>query len=482
MIVVTMEKIYCKYHPAAPARWHCPSCRVNFCMACAEPDTGRVEPTCPLCGQRTTSLGAGNLIRPFWQRIPRFFLFPAHVIPLLFILVLAGLSMLVSGSLFGMLFMLAINIVFFKYAFVILEDTAQGYLEPRPITKSVISDELELPLKQLLLIFFIGTLNYKVLQYFGLGPFFITVFMSVVAFPAAIMVLAVEHSFFRALNPLMILVTIKRIGMSYFIMCLFLALLLSGAAVASDILTTVLPQKLWFASSNFINMYFILIMYNMMGYVIYQYHEQLGHSVTEAYLESETGGNKAVSDPRFRHIDILLQEGKTAEAEQKLVRAIKDNPGEFDAREKLHRFYIATHNQKGLMQHSADYIMRLLHTNRPSEAMRIYLEASHIASQLKPGGARERHELAELLKTNGQSRAALSLLNNLHQEFPSYEGIPGAYLLVAQIMFEYFGEEKKALQVLDFLKKKYAGHPFLKDVEEYRQVIEKMTTASQPSA
>lgn len=378
--------------------------------------------------------------------------------------------------------MLAINIVFFKYAFVILEDTAQGYLEPRPITKSVILDELELPLKQLFFIFFIGTLNYKVLQYFGLGPFFITVFVSVVAFPAAVMVLAVEHSFFRALNPLMILVTIKRIGGSYFIMCLFLALLLSGAAVASDLLTTVLPQKLWFASSNFINMYFILIMYNMMGYVIYQYHEQLGHSVTEAYLEAETGGDKPVSDPRFRHIDILLQEGKTAEAEQKLVQAIKENPGEFDAREKLHRFYIATHNQKGLMQHSADYIMRLLHANRPSEAMRIYLEASHTAPQIKPSGARERHELAGLLKTNGQSRAALSLLNNLHQEFPSYEGIPGAYLLVAQIMFEYFGEEKKALQVLDFLKKKYAGHPFLKDVEEYQQVIEQMTTASQPSA
>lgn len=471
-----MEKIYCKYHPAAPARWQCNACRVNFCTACAASDTDGIEPVCPLCGQKTASLGAGNLIRPFWQRIPRFFLFPAHAVPLLFILVLAGLSMLVSGSAFGMLFMLVINIVFFKYAFAILEDTAQGYLKPKPITGSVIFDELELPLKQLLLIFFIALLNYKVLGFFGFGPFILAVIISVAAFPAAVMILAVEHSILKALNPLMILVTIKRIGPSYFIMCLFLALLLSGATVASDLLTTSLPQNIWFASSNFINMYFILIMYNMMGYVIYQYHEQLGFTVTEAYLE--TDGGKPASDPRFRQVDILLQEGKTEEAEKKLVQEIEENPGEFDVREKLHRFYIAAHNQQGLVQHSADYIMRLLHANKPSEAMRVYLEASQIAPKLKPAGARERHELAELLRKNGQSRAALNLLNNLHQEFPSYEGIPGAYLLVSQIMFEYFGEEKKALQVLDFLNKKYVGHPLLKDVEEYRQVIERMTVAN----
>lgn len=479
-----MEKVFCKYHPSTPARWQCQPCRVDFCTSCARPDKDGEAPVCPLCGQRTTSLGAGNLIQPFWLRIPRFFLFPAYPVPLLLMLALTVLStLLASGSLMGVLFMLAISVVFYKYAFVILEDTAQGYLKPRPITGSVITDELELPFKQLLLIIVLGVLNYQVLVNFGGGPFVLIALSSVAIFPAAIMVLAVEHSFFKAVNPLMLLVTIKRIGPSYFIMCFFLVLLLSGGAIASDLLLKVLPQSLWFASSNFISMYFILIMYNMMGYVIYQYHEQLGHDVTEEYLETETPSAKAAAgDPRFRHIDILLQEGKTAEAEQRLIQAIEENPGEFDAREKLHRFYIATKNRDGLMRHSADYVARLLHSNKPSEAMRVYLEASHIAPKIKPGGARERHELAQLLKSNGQSRAALSLLNNLHQEFPAYEGIPGAYLLVAGIMFEYFGEEQKALQVLDFLKKKFPGHPLQQEVEEYRRVIERMAGAGQPSA
>lgn len=477
-----MEKVYCKYHPDSPARWHCQPCQVNFCSTCISPDKEGEAPACPICGQRTTSLGAGNLIQPFWQRIPRFFLYPAHTGPLLFVLALSALSALASESLVGMLFILMINVVFLKYAFVVLEDTAMGFLKPRPITRKVISDEIELPFKQLFLIFFIATINLKVLEYFGGGPFLMIAIVSIMLFPASIMVLAVEHSFFMAINPLMLLVTIKRIGPSYFIMCFFLALLLSSATIASDLLVPVLPENLWFAGSNFISMYFILIIYNMMGYVIYQYHEQLGHSITEEYLETGQEPSQKSADPRFRQIDILMQEGKTGEAEKKLIQAIKENPGDFEAREKLHRYYIATRNKQGLLEHSANYVNRLLHSQKPSEAMRIYLEASHITPDIKPAGARERHELAELLKTNGQSRAALSLLNNLHKEFPSYEGIPGAYLLVAKIMFEYFGEEHKAIQVLDFINKKYPGHGLQKDVEEYRHVIERMAGVSQPNA
>jgi tetratricopeptide (TPR) repeat protein len=228
-------------------------------------------------------------------------------------------------------------------------------------------------------------------------------------------------------------------------------------------------------------MYFALIMYSMMGYVLYQFHEQLGFSVEEEYQEDQAKQRKDIGDPRFRYIDILLQEGKVTEAEQKLIQAIKDNPGELEPREKLHRLYIATRNLVGLQQHSADYVVRLLHMKKPSEAMRVYLEAYHVTEEIKLKGAKERYELAELLKSNGQSRVALNLLNNLHQEYPSYEGIPAAYLLVAEIMFEYFSEEQKALQILDFLLKKYPGHPLQEKIKDYRQVVERMAN-THPSA
>jgi len=476
-----MAKVYCKYHPAIPARWSCDQCHINFCTDCVHRDKPGSDPTCPVCGRKAVSLGAGNVIRPFWHRLPHFFLFPAHLTPLLFLLALTVLSVLVSRSLFGLLIQLVINIVFLKYAFVVMEDVAHGHLKPRPISGSVLSDELELPFKQIFLIVFMATVNYKVLEYLGSGPFTLVLIFTVLAFPASIMVLAIEHSFFKALNPLVLLVTMKRIGPSYFILCIFLMLLLFGSDQAIYLFSTILPLKLFFAAVNFISMYFALIMYSMMGYVLYQYHEELGFSIEEEYQEDSISQKRDVGDLRFRNIDILLQEGKVTEAEQKLIQAIKDNPGELEPREKLHRLYIATRNQTGLQQHSADYVVRLLHMKKPSEAMRVYLEAYHVTEEIKLKGAKERYQLAELLKSNGQSRVALTLLNNLHQEYPSYEGIPAAYLLVAEIMFEYFNEEQKALQILDFLSKKYPGHPLQGKIKEYRQVVERMAN-SHPSA
>ncbi|MEJ2142092.1 MAG: hypothetical protein P8Y24_07005, partial [Gammaproteobacteria bacterium] len=183
------------------------------------------------------SLGAGNLIIPFWHRIPHFFIYPANLVPLLVMFSIVVLSGIVSGSLFGFLINLALYIVFMKYAYVVLEQSAQGYLKPKPFEWSDLTDELELPFKQLFVIIAVYSFNMFVYKNLGEGMFLITMFLSVLSFPASVMVLAVEHSFFQAFNPLIVLATIKRIGMSYFILCIFLALLLTGSWVAMDLIS-----------------------------------------------------------------------------------------------------------------------------------------------------------------------------------------------------------------------------------------------------
>ena len=79
--------------------------------------------------------------------------------------------------------------------------------------------------------------------------------------------------------------------------------------------------------------------------------------------------------------------------------------------------------------------------------------------------------MAQLLIKNGQSRAALNLLTNLHVDFPGYDGIPDAYLLVAKILCESFNEDEKARQILEFLLNKYPSHPRIPQVKEYLDII-----------
>ena len=89
----------------------------------------------------------------------------------------------------------------------------------------------------------------------------------------------------------------------------------------------------------------------------------------------------------------------------------------------------------------------------------------------KFGNGRQRYLMAQLLNKNGQSRAALNLLANLHVDFPGYDGIPDAYLLVAKILCESFNEDKKASQILEFLQDRYPTHPRISQVKDYMRII-----------
>ena len=471
-----MAKTFCKYHPEVPARWGCSHCRINFCKNCISSQEKQI-PTCPVCGQQLESLGAGNLIRPFWQRIPQFFLYPFQFPPLLFMLLLTVLSIIVNKMPtdimpFGILIELAMVMLFVKYAYVVLEHTAHGFLQAQRIRGKLLFDNLETPFKQLFIVFvfFIGLSELSELQ--TELPLYVGIFLTALIFPASVMVLAVEHRLLRAINPLILLDMIRRIGNAYFIMCLFLLLLLLGAMQATNIMFDYLPASIYMPTGNFIIMYFALVMFNMMGYVLYQYHEELGYNIHHEH-DGLTDNNAwpHETEPELRKIEILFHEGKLAEAQQRLIQMNQQHPGNMQYRERLHRLLLARADMGGLGQYSADYIGRLMLENRPSEALRVFTDCYKLDKDFKFGNGRQRYMMAQLLNNNGQSRAALNLLTNLHVDFPGYEGIPDAYLLVARILCESFNEDKKAQQILEFLQNKYPQHPRMPQVKDYMAVV-----------
>ncbi len=468
-----MAKIFCKYHPDVPARWACGHCLINYCKNCIQANNGDT-PVCPVCGQPADSLGAGNLIRPFWQRIHQFFLYPLQFPPLLFVLLLTVISLIFNKlptdkMPFGILIEIAMFMLFIKYAYVVLEHTAQGYLRAQRIHGKMLTEKLETPFKQLFIVFLfliflseLAALDNEPLLYLGM-------FTTALVFPASVMVLAVEHRFFRAINPIRLLEVIHRIGGAYFIMCLYILLILIGAMEAANLMVEYLPTSIYIPVGNFIVMYFILVMFNMMGYVIYQYHEKLGYSIEQEYSESDSWPHE--SEPALREVEILFHEGRLDEVRQRLIAMIEEHPGNMLYRERLHRLMSKSGDLEGLRKFSADYLVRLILQDSPSEAIRVFSDCYKLDKDFKFGNGRQRFQMAQLLNKNGLSRAALNLLANLHVDLPGYDGIPDAYLFVAKIMCESFNEDEKARQVLTFLQNKYPTHPRIPEVNEYMKMI-----------
>lgn len=468
-----MSTINCKYHPDHAARWLCKRCHINYCSTCVRGRNGATAPACPVCETSLASLGAGNVITPFWQRLPRFFLYPANPISLLVMSLLAAFTVLTSVSFLGFIVQLLAVIVFTKYAYAVLEHTAKGYESPPDFSGAAPTGELELPFKQLLVVFVFAFANFAIYDLFGPIAYALSLFATLVAIPASVMVLAVEHSFFSAFNPVTLGSMILRIGFPYLILCMFLALLLGGSDIAFQALPELAPAWALFPIYNFLWMYFVLIMFSMMGYVIYQYHEQLGYEI-EVEPEREQEPEDTAPAPRMPSLaraEIFIKEGKFEEALALLEQGAQSAPMDFELRDRLHKLLLARGETERLLRHGRDYISRLLMEKRPRHAMAIFRECYGVDQGCKPAGAAQAVQLARTLVANGEVRLALAVLSNFHTAYPKAREIPQAYLLAAQILCDKYNQDEQAIRILDFLLANYAEHPLAGEIGKYRKTV-----------
>jgi len=472
-----MGQITCKYHTDTPARWVCRSCHINFCASCVTRTHPRAHPQCPVCHQEVDSLGAGNVITPFWRRIPRFFLYPAQPSALMYLIALSVVSVLVPVIPLGFLIELLVLIAFVKYAYVVLEHTARGHLSPPEFSGGTLFDELVLPFKQLMLLFCFSFANFAIFDLFGRFASDLFYLMITVALPASTMVLAVEYSFFAALNPLILGSMIRRIGLPYFVLFFFLLALSGGGQWAMSLLPHWLSPMIYVPLGNLLLMYFSLIMFTMMGYVIYQYHEELGYTidVEPEAEEVERAVAQAPVNPQLQEVEILIKEGRFDEALRSLEAKVKASPADLALRERYHRLLVTTQDKERLSRHCGEFISRLMSENKGSRAMEIYADCVRFDPACKPSNGADVHELATQLNARGQSKLALALLNNFHAAFPNHADVVRNYLLAAQIMSEKLNQDDNAKKLLSYLVEKYPDHDLGAEIRGYLDVLQKVS-------
>ena len=462
-----MANSVCKYHPDNRAAWLCQSCNINFCSNCITSSESEAE-VCPLCSKQLILVNK-SAVTPFWDKISSFFRYPFYIPPLLIILVLTGINTLALNMSAGFLLQFGTLILFVKYFYVVMVDTAASRLQAKRLTWSIFSEELELPFKMLFVIFAYTLLNTSINNIVEDKYAFAISALSILIFPASVMLLAVKKSFIRSINPVDIFKLVKAVGPPYLVLCVFLFLLVSSLWASYQFLLPLISLNLYVPVSLITGMYFMLVIASMMGYVLYQYHTVLGYG---EYIAIEKPNKLDVNNLDIgQKVKILLQEGKYTEAINALDYEIKLHPKNYNLRERLHKLVLSTKNNDGLQKYSADYVVRLLIDKKPTEAIRVFVECYKQESTFKIEGANNRYKLAHMLVKSGQSRAALSLLNDLHLDYPSFEGIPDAYLLVSRIMFEYFNHEDKAKKILGYVLNKYPEHPAYKNVKAYFDML-----------
>ena len=241
------------------------------------------------------------------------------------------------------------------------------------------------------------------------------------------------------------------------------------------LLNQYIDPSLSIAVFSFITMYFYLIMFNMMGYTLYQYHEALGYSVDVEAHEHDNDQSKdtvAIS-PELRAVEILIHEGKTQQAVSQLQQFVLNNPNDMDARERILKLLRLVGDKERHQSQGRSYISYLMGENKLAQAAKIVSDGQVFDKNFKPEKASERVEIANYFSQHRQGKLAMALVNNLHRDFPTYEGTAEAYMMVATLLVEQFNDDERAIQVLQFILSHYPTSSVNEQAKEYLRILER---------
>jgi tetratricopeptide (TPR) repeat protein len=412
-------------------------------------------------------------ITPFWHRIPRFFLYPLSPQPLLFMLGLACVTLLARFiPLLSIPVLLLTALAFLRYCYSVLDRTAFGQLSAARLGAGEFGQYR--PWKQLGVLLVYGGLAGLTATLFGAVPGYAVQYALLFLLPANVMRLGLTNSLLSSLNIVALVNIVGAIGWPYLALYGFLALLSAAANTVTVLAIFVLDDSLFtFPAIALAQMYFTLIGFNMLGYVLYQYHDRLGlriatqdhppHPLRPQRLRDVQGDPKALD----AQVKRLLDEGRNREATDLLYELVRLNPENRDYNERYRFVLRATHNKLSLGRHGAQYIDVLVKAGDANRALEIYRECRRDDAAFHLPEAAQQVALAEAARGAGADQLAADLIQDFDQVFPMSPARPAAYLLGARLLHERLGDSVEARRLLEEIVRRPGNDPVTAQAREY---------------
>ena len=408
-------------------------------------------------------------IPPFWQKLNSFFLFPLQMEPLIYAAILSLCSyLLFLGFFFAALVSIGLVLAVSRYAFKVAALASRGVLDSDDYRPDMMDEDWKwLPWK------FFGVLIVHGLVIgmlgnasSGLGA--LGNLLSSLLIPATLMVLIRSFSLRSAINPLELLATITGIGMPYLLLCLFLFLLMQGAPMTLGMLLPVMPKFVLAPMITFVIIYLSWVMAAMVGYVMYQSHEELDIDP----LKAPEGVRAEPQDPvaaeakrRDAAVARMIQDGDMQAAVENAREWQRTGYDSVPDQRRYHRVLKLTDETGELTRHAQHLIPLLVRNQREGEALEIWSSCFKRSPQFKLESADTALALAQTAWRNMQSRHVLALLQSFEKQYPGHPQTPQAQELIVRALKQGEDLPEPALRVFIRMKSRYPGHPSTQEAE-----------------
>lgn len=433
---------YCKYHPLTPATFTCPNCGHSCCDSCVDEGGYRGIERCFVCGTEVESLGAGDAVEPFWRRLQQSFRYPMNRATILLIIGVSILSTLLASysSLITFLLWVGVTGVMIKYSFLCLQNTANGLLVA-PETGQAFQGGVHLIINIIgILIVMFGAV-YAAAVYLGQGAASAVSVVVTIGLPAMLINYAISERFMEAINPLSMFRLIFAVGLPYGLLLGFILIMSGSVGLISGVIGdnfSILSAAL----QSVVFYYYMVVVFHIMGYIIFQNQQELGFTARESYgVEREV---RTAKELLLARIEIQVKEGRYDEALDGFRQGLKEHPNSKDCILGCFEFLYATGNRAGLIKFSSQYFNFLLDTGRSDLLYPGYKKIRQLDNGFQPKKPELRYQLGIACQQAGNPRFAVKLLAGLHLDHPDYESLSDAYQLLAQCLDELPNMAEKA--------------------------------------
>ncbi|MCF8069065.1 MAG: hypothetical protein K9L30_10810 [Desulfobacterales bacterium] len=474
-------KTSCQYHPGKPAHWYCPECNQNFCPECIDKrdkggyQAGEFMYFCSNCNVELTWIAAENTIEPFWSRLPRFFKYPLKPAPLIFNCIITLIYLLFDSiHVFGFLFKIILWFLLLKYAFTAFTETAKGNLVPPEISSRTISENMHQVLKQYILYILLFAIGFGFLF---TGPFSLILLpvyiLYVVLFlPAMIMLLVSTDSVIHALNPQLTFGLVFRIGRGYLLMFFFYGLLGSAPALLGAYAANILPGWLAVIVYKFAENYYTILTFHLMGYVLLQYHKEIGYEIELENFQTEDTDTKAEKvEPAavtLNRVNRLIQEGNHDEAISTIKVEIDKGIEDVNLSDRYFSLLKINDRTDEILEYGVTYLTYLTLNNKEKEAREVYKTCMAVDSNFTP-------DASALFKLGSMvsEKDAIDIYTRLIEKYPDSPDTPVACFRCAQIYNDRLMMPDKAAEILRDLMYRFPDHEIALKARNYLEYIGK---------
>ncbi len=411
-------------------------------------------------------------IEPFWLRLREISLYPAHpgALSTIAALALCHLVGYLPLGIFGWIATLLIWVALYKYAFECLRASANGRLEP-PEFETSVDDALGWSQIWLQAAFLILNIAGFVL----LGPVggALCAIVLALALPGAIMSLAMDENLSHALNPATWLAILARIGWPYLAVAGLYFLFNVSQRYAQALVVPFLPPFISLVVFYFIAHYVVVATFHLMGYLIYQYHEEVGYEPAApkiALRRTSDDPDQATLDEAAQHV----RDGHLDAAREMIGTQLRGRGGS-DALHTQYRKLLALGEHQGeQLRHGREWISVLLAQDKDRRAVDVTRECLDLDPTFQLAEPDQVARVAQKAVDVGASQVALKLVSGFHKRHPKHRDIPQNYLLAAKLLAERMGKDAEARALLDQLSRTYPEHPLAADITAYRQFLDKL--------